>query len=76
LGSFRKEPELAMVLKPTDLLPTFRAGVTAAPDTLWVYYCRVEKKVFTRENAGDLASVISVSHLLYDPAAAARRPRP
>ncbi len=66
----RKEPELPMVLKATDLLPTFRAGVTAAPDTLWVYYNRAEKKLFTRENAGELAPVISTNQLLYDPAAA------
>lgn len=67
----RKEPELPMLLKQTDLLPTFRAGLTASPDALWVYYDRPAKRVYGRDNAADLSPVISPHHLLYDPAAAA-----
>ena len=40
-----------MLLKPTDLLPTLRAGVTTTPDALWTYYDQREKKVYTRDNA-------------------------
>jgi hypothetical protein len=66
----RKEPELPIVLKQTALLPTFRAGVASSPDAHWVYYLRTDKKVFTRENAGELSPVISPNDLLYDTAAA------
>jgi hypothetical protein len=27
-----------MVLKQTDLLPSFRAGLTTSPEALWIYY--------------------------------------
>jgi hypothetical protein len=67
----RREPELPMVLKQTDLLPSLRAGLSATPDALWVYYDRVAKKVCTRANAADLSPVISPQHFLYDIAAAA-----
>jgi hypothetical protein len=60
-----------MVLRQTDLLPSLRAGLTATPDALWVYYDRAAKKVYNRENAADLSPVISAQHLLYDTAAAA-----
>jgi len=66
----RKEPELPMLLRQADLLPTLKAGLTAQPDALWVYYARAEKKVFTRENASELAPAISSAHLLYDTKAA------
>jgi Protein of unknown function (DUF499) len=66
----RKEPELPMVLKATDLLPTFRAGVSTSPDALWVYYVRPDKKVYGRENASELAPAISAAHFLYDTATA------
>ncbi len=62
----RKEPELPMVLKATDLLPTFRAGVATSPDALWVYYVRPDKKVYGRGNASELAPAISAAHFLYD----------
>jgi hypothetical protein len=66
----RKEPELPIVLKPTDLFPTIRAGLTVTSDALWVYYNQVEKKVYTREHASSLSPVLAATHFLYDPAAA------
>jgi hypothetical protein len=66
----RREPELPMLLKQTDLLPTFRAGVTSDPESLWVYYSKMDKKVFTRENAQGLSAVISTTHFLYEVARA------
>ena len=66
----RKEPELPMLLKQTDLLPTLRAGLLTEPNAQWVYYSQAEKKVFTRENAAGLSPVIDAAHYLYDPAAA------
>jgi len=66
----RKEPELPIVLKATDLFPTMRAGVTTTPEALWVYYNQAEKKVYTRENAPGLSPVLTANHFLYDPAAA------
>ena len=66
----RKEPEAPMVLRQTDLLPTFRAGVTATPTALWVYYVRPDKKVYPRENAAELVPAVSANHLLYGTAAA------
>jgi hypothetical protein len=68
--SLRREPELPMLLKETDLLPTLRAGLTTEPDARWVYYIQPEKKLFTRENAAGLSAVIAEQHYLYDPAAA------
>jgi hypothetical protein len=62
----RRESELPILLQPTDLLPTFRAGVTATPEALWTYYDRREKKVYTRENAATLAPVLTADTLLYD----------
>src|SRR5262249_5599701 len=46
------------------------AGLTTTPDALWVYYIRPDKKVYGRENASELAPVISANHLLYDTSAA------
>jgi hypothetical protein len=66
----RREPELPMLLRETDLLPTLRAGLTTVPDAKWVYYIQPEKKVFTRDNATGLSPVIAENHYLYDPAAA------
>jgi len=62
----RREPELPMLLKPTDLLPTLRAGVTTTPDALWTYYDQREKKVYTRDNAAALSPVLTADHFLYD----------
>jgi hypothetical protein len=62
----RREPELPMLLKPTDLLPTLRAGVTATPHALWTYYDQREKKVYTRDNATALSPVLTADHFLYD----------
>lgn len=62
----RSEPELPMVLRQTDLLPTLRAGLTAEPEALWIYYNQAEKKVYTRETADALSPVIDSSHWLYD----------
>ncbi len=67
----RREPEVPMLLKPTDLLPTLRAGLTQTPDALWVYYDRAAKRVYTRSTAGDLSAVVNNQHLLYAPADAA-----
>ena len=61
----RREPELPMLLKQTDLLPTFREGIMKDPESLWVYYNKAEKKVFMRENAPGLSAVISAGHYLY-----------
>ena len=66
----RREPELPMVLKQTDLLPSLRAGLTTTPDAQWVYYDRASKKVYTRASAEELSPVINAQHLLYDIAAA------
>lgn len=62
----RRESELPMILKPADLLPTFRAGLTAEPEALWTYYNQSDKKVFVKDNAPALSPVISSSHFLYD----------
>jgi hypothetical protein len=62
----RREPGLPFLLKKTDLLPTFRAGIVKSPDALWIYYIRPEKKVFTRDNAGGLSAVIAGDHFIYD----------
>jgi hypothetical protein len=66
----RKEPELPIVLRATDLFPTLRAGLTTMPDALWVYFNQAEKKVYTRDNADGLSPVLAANHFLYDPAAA------
>jgi hypothetical protein len=66
----RREPELPMLLKQTELLPTLKAGLLVEPDALWIYYNQAEKKVFNRNNALGLTAVLSPSHFLYDPAAA------
>lgn len=66
----RREPELPMLLKQTDLLPTLRAGLLTLPEARWVYYNLPEKKVFTRNTAVGLSPVISEQHFLYDPASA------
>ncbi|NLF67996.1 MAG: ATP-binding protein [Candidatus Anammoximicrobium sp.] len=66
----RREPGVPMVLRPTDLLPTFRAGLCSTPDAHWVYYDQGEKRVYTRSNADGLSPVLAGNHLLYDPAAA------
>jgi hypothetical protein len=55
-----------MLLKPTDLLPTLRAGVITTPDALWTYYDQREKKVYTRDNAAALSPVLTADHFLYD----------
>jgi hypothetical protein len=62
----RREPELPMIPKPADLLPTFRAGLITEPEALWTYYNQSDKKVFGRDNALALSAVISSSHFLYD----------
>jgi hypothetical protein len=62
----RREPALPLLLKRTDLLPTFRAGLEKSPDSLWVYYAKPDKKLFTRENAAGLSPVIAPDHFLYD----------
>jgi hypothetical protein len=67
----RREPELPKILKQTDLLPSLRAGLTATPEALWVYYDRAAKRVYLRANAADLSPVISAQHFLYDSTAAA-----
>jgi hypothetical protein len=66
----RQDPELPMLLRETDLLPTVRAGLTTVAVAKWVYYIQPEKKVFTRDNAAGLSPVIAENHCLYDPAAA------
>ena len=66
----RRDPELPMLLRETDLLPTLRAGLTTDPDALWLYYTQPEKKLFTRDNAAGLSPVIDDHHFLYDPVAA------
>ena len=66
----RREPELPIILRQTDLLPTLRAGLLTEPNAQWVYYNQAEKKVYTRDNADGLSPVIQETHFLYDPAAA------
>jgi hypothetical protein len=63
----RREPEVPMVLKPTDLLPTFREGLLTNPDATWIYYNQGEKKVWNRDNAAGLSPVIAPNQFLYDP---------
>lgn len=48
-----------MLLRETDLLPTFRAGLTTNPDALRTYYHQPEKKVYTRENVAALTPVMA-----------------
>jgi hypothetical protein len=55
-----------MLLKPTDLLPTLRAGLITTPEALWTYYDQREKKVYTRDNATELSPVLAPDHFLYD----------
>ncbi len=62
----RRDPDLPMLLQPTDLLPTLRAGVSTTPDALWTYYDQREKKVYTRDNAAALSPVLAADHFLYD----------
>ncbi len=69
----RSNPSLPMLLRPTDILPTFLAGVTKDPDALWVYYAKSDKLVYDRTNADGLSPVISDSHYLYDVAEAINR---
>jgi len=66
----RREPALPILLRPADLLPTLRAGLTSGPDALWTYYNRAEKQVYTAANAADLTPVVAETALLYDRAAA------
>lgn len=66
----RREPELPFVLRPTDLFPTFRAGIKAQPDALWIYLRQTEKRIVTRETADGLSPLIAPDHFLYDPVAA------
>ena len=66
----RSNPELPIVLRQTDLLPTFREGLVTEPDALWSYYDQADKKVYTRESANTLSSIIATSHFIYDVAAA------
>jgi hypothetical protein len=67
----RRDPDLPMVLKQTDLLPTLRAGLSTSPDPLWAYYDQLEKRVYTQETARALAPILATHHFLYDPRAAA-----
>jgi len=62
----RREPELPMILRQADLLPTLRAGLMIEPEALWTYYNQSDKKVFFKDNALALSPVISSSHFLYD----------
>lgn len=66
----RRESELPLLLKETDLLPTLRAGLTTEPEAKWIYYIQPEKKVFTRDNATGLSPIMAADHYLYEPAAA------
>ncbi len=66
----RREPELPMVLRQTDLLPTFTAGLAVEPDGLWVYYNQAEKRVYGRDGVPAVSPVIAANQFLYDPVAA------
>ena len=66
----RSEPELPMVLRQTDLLPSFRAGLAVEPDGLWVYYNQAEKKVYGKDGVISVSPVIASDHFLYEPVAA------
>jgi len=66
----RREPEAPMVLKPTDLLPTFREGLATQPEPLWMYYNQAEKKVWNQDNGAGMTPVIASNHFLHDPKAA------
>jgi len=70
----RRLPELPLVLRPIDLLPTLRAGLTAGPngEPLWLYYDSVEKRVYAAESASAVAPVLAPGQYLYDPTAAAQ----
>jgi hypothetical protein len=61
----RREPELPMILRQMDLLPTFLSGLRKEPDALWVYYIPSEKKLYTRDNTVALSPVISPDQYLY-----------
>lgn len=62
----RRNPELPILLRPTDLLPTLRAGLTTTPDPLWYYYDEGEKRVYTHETASELTPVLSQSQFVYE----------
>ena len=66
----RREPGVPMVLRPTELLPTFRAGLRTTPDAHWVVYDQGEKRVYTRTNADSLSPVLAGNQFLYEPVAA------
>lgn len=66
----RREPEVPMVLKPTDLLPTFKEGLSVQPEACWVYYNQEEKKLWNLDNAAELSPVMNARHYLYDPKSA------
>ena len=68
----RREPEAPMLIRDLDLLPTFRAGLNASPDALWVYYDQGEKRLYSRANATQLSPVLKASHYLYDPKSASQ----
>ncbi len=68
----RREPDLPIVLKQTDILPTFLAGLATNPDPLWSYYDKQEKKLYTRVNSAELNPTLSDTTFLYDVAAAIR----
>ncbi len=66
----RREPDLPMVLRQTDLLPTFRAGLAIEPDGLWLYYNQAEKRVYGKDGVTAVSPVIAANQYLYDPVAA------
>lgn len=66
----RREPDLPMVLRQTDLLPTFRAGLAVEPDGLWVYYNQAEKRVYGKDGVTTVSPVIAANQYLYDAVAA------
>ena len=51
IEEYSPEPDLPKILKPTDLFPSFRAGL-AADESMWIYYNQPEKKVFIKETVG------------------------
>jgi hypothetical protein len=55
-----------MLLRPAELLPTFKAGLKTSPNLLWYYYDATEKRVYTADNADDLSPAVREDHFLYD----------
>ena len=65
------------MLRPIDLLPTLRAGLTAGlnGEPLWLYYDSVEKRVYGAENASAVAPAIRQDRKVWTALGALEQPQ-